>query len=83
MLAKMIKLHLHKKNGKEYGHLYSDSDDMVELLEAGRNLGLSKRSLQYHEKTMLFHFDLWDGPLGKAKTLYKTVNMRELINDLK
>jgi len=83
MLVEMIKLHLHKKEEKEYGHLYSDNDDMDELIKAGDDLGLKESYLQYHEKTMLFHFDLWSGPLEKAKTLYRTVNMRELIEDLK
>jgi hypothetical protein len=65
----------------ELGHLYSDVEDREELLEAGRQLGMAARWIQGSHTGML-HFDLWHGPLQRAKGMYQIVDDEEFSADL-
>jgi hypothetical protein len=64
----------------ELGHLYSDTEDREELLIAARQLGLATRWLQGRD-TGIIHFDLWHGPLQRAKGMYQIVDDEEFSAD--
>ena len=65
----------------ELGHLYSDTEDRQELLAAGRQLGLDFKWIQ-KSRTGIEHFDIWRGPLQRAKGMYQVVDDDEFDADL-
>lgn len=86
----MVKLHLFSgfenrrlgiSSDMEQGHLYSDAGDYIELREAAVfRLGLKE---EYMHNPGFAHFDLWGGPLKRAKRLFSVVNDLQLAEDMK
>jgi len=85
----MVKLHLFSgfeserlriKRDDLLGHLYSDTSQN-ELMEAAKLVGLNPRYLQ--NSRGFFHFDLWGGPLQKARQHYRIVTNREISSDMR
>lgn len=74
--------HLRLKAGEELGHLYSDVNNIVELHRAARQVGMRGEWCQTYEKTGLMHYDLWRGPLEKAKALFPIADDETFIADM-
>ena len=85
-----VKLHLfmwppvprtHFPGGKA-GHLYSDTFDLEELHAAAKQVGAKVAWFQNGDNRKAFpHYDLWAGPLERAKALFSLASSRELYQD--
>lgn len=88
----MVKLHLFAgfdnkhlritpNKNMQLGHLYSDLEDIDELLQAGVRIRMKKKWLQVLDTPI--HFDLWGTPLLMAKALFPVVTNSELVEDMR
>lgn len=64
----------------ECGHLYEDTGSFAILAFAGEKVGAKREWLQ--NTGGLVHFDLWGGPLERAKQLFHIASDHELTRDM-
>ncbi|KKN65508.1 hypothetical protein LCGC14_0481120 [marine sediment metagenome] len=69
------------KRGERIGHLYSDVEDIEELLEAGRSMGLPDTWLKKLKSPI--HYDVWDNKVTMAMQRFQVVGNQEFREDIR
>ncbi len=73
--------HLKIKAGWVVGHLYSDVEDLDELRDFGREIGIKDSWLQILKTPI--HYDLWGDLLDKAMDRLYSVGDQEFRDDMR
>lgn len=66
----------------ELGHLYSDNGNLEELHRSAERIGMKRSWFQTESMSGLAHYDLWRGPLERAKRLFEIVDDDIFVTDM-